>query len=76
MRRMFWAVLGATVGILVVRKLTSAARALTPAGLAGSASRSGSGLAEAVRDFAADVREAQAQREQELMAALTDDGNE
>ena len=74
MRRLFWAALGATVGILVVRKLTATARALTPSGLAGSLSETLSELGAAFRGFAGDVREAMSEREQELMAALTDDG--
>jgi len=76
MRRLFWIALGATAGVLVVRKLTSTARSLTPQGLAGSFSQSLSGVSEAVQDFLADMREAMNEREQELMAALTDDGTE
>ncbi|MFN2519058.1 MAG: hypothetical protein ABR604_08465 [Jatrophihabitantaceae bacterium] len=76
MRRLFWVALGATVGVLVVRKLTNTARSLTPQGLAGSFSQSLSGVSEAVSDFLADMREAMSEREQELMSALTDDGTE
>jgi hypothetical protein len=64
------------VGILVVRKLTRTARSLTPAGLADSASRNATGLTAAIREFTTDVREAMAEREEELMAALGDDDSE
>lgn len=74
MRRLFWAALGATVGILIVRKLTSTARAFTPAGLTDSLSQSVGGLGEAIRGFADDIKAAMAEREDELMAALADDG--
>jgi len=74
MRRLFWAALGATVGILIVRKLTSTARAFTPAGLTGSLSQGIGGLGESIRDFADDIRAAMSEREDELMAALADDG--
>ncbi|MDP9239708.1 MAG: hypothetical protein M3O55_03585 [Actinomycetota bacterium] len=74
MRRLFWAALGAVVGILIVRKLTSTARAFTPAALTDQLSQSVSGLADSVRDFAADIKDAMAEREEELMAALADDG--
>ena len=76
MHRLFWAAPGATVGILIVRKLTSTARSLTPQGLAGSFAQSLSGVSDAVGDFMADMREAMSEREQELMTALTDDGTE
>jgi len=76
MRRLFWVALGATVGILVMRKLTRTARALTPAGLAESVSQSAADIADSIREFATDVRTAMAEREQELMAALTDDGTD
>lgn len=75
MRRIFWAALGATAGVLIVRRLTSTARAFTPAALTDQLSGSVAGLADSIRDFAADVRNAMAEREEELMAALTDDGS-
>lgn len=66
MRRLFWVVLGAVVGVLVVRRVTRAAEAYTPAGVARSAAELGDGL----RELAAAVREGMAEREQELRAAL------
>lgn len=74
MRRLFWAALGAAAGILIVRKLTSTARAFTPAALTGQLSQSIAGLGDSIRDFADDIKDAMAEREEELMAALADDG--
>ena len=67
---MFWLALGVTVGALVVRKLTSAAEQLSPRGLAGSLQ----GVADAVRDFAEEVREGMAVRESELAEGTGLDG--
>ncbi len=66
MRRLFWVALGATAGVLVVRKLSRAAEAYTPEGLG----RSLSSAADALRDLADAVREGMAEREQELRVAL------
>ena len=71
MRRMFWLTLGATAGVLVVRKVTKTARAFTPAGVADRAG----GLGEAVRSFADQVRAGMAEREAELRDALGIDGD-
>lgn len=74
MRRLFWLVMGITIGVLVVRKLTAAAQRLTPRGMAESV---GGGLAElsaAIRDFGTDVREAMAEREAELRESTGLDG--
>jgi hypothetical protein len=65
-RRLFWVALGATVGVLVVRKVTRAAEAYTPAGLG----RSASSLADGFRELAEAVREGMAEREAELRIAL------
>lgn len=73
MRRLFWLALGATVGILVVRRLTRTARSLTPAGLAESLSATVAGVGDTFREFVADVREAMTEREQELLGALAED---
>jgi hypothetical protein len=66
MRRVFWIALGATAGVLVVRKLQKTARAYTPAGLADRAEGLGAGL----RYFADEVRAGMAERELELRDAL------
>ena len=66
MRRLFWVALGATVGVLVVRKLSRTADAISPAGLASALD----GAGDSLRDFAGAVREGMADREQELRIAL------
>ena len=66
MRRIFWMALGATVGIVVVRRVSRAAQAYTPEGIG----RSLTEAVDALRDLADDVRIAMAQREQELRVAL------
>jgi hypothetical protein len=58
--------LGATVGIVVVRRVSRAAQAYTPEGIG----RSLTEAVDAVRDLAEDVRVAMAEREQELRVAL------
>lgn len=66
MRRLFWVALGATAGVVAVRKLTSTARAYTPEGVAQGLS----GLGEGMRELAAVVRESMAERDAELRLAL------
>lgn len=73
-RRVFWAALGATVGVLVVRKLTRTARAFTPAGVGSQLSDTVGTLTEAIRDFATDVRTAMESRERELLEGMGLDG--
>ncbi|HEU0212643.1 MAG TPA: DUF6167 family protein [Jiangellaceae bacterium] len=70
MRRLFWVALGATAGILVARRLTRAARKLTPEGAAEQVSGSLGRLTQAVREFADDVRAGMAERDDELREAL------
>ncbi len=66
MRRLFWLALGASAGVYAVRKLSKAAEAYTPAGVAASLSDLGQGL----RELAEAVREGMAEREEELRLAL------
>ena len=73
-RRLFYVALGATVGVLVVRKLTQAAARVTPAGVQQSIAGSLAGLTDALREFTAEVRDAMAEREVELRDALGLDG--
>jgi len=68
MRRLFWLAMGITVGAPVVRKLSRAAERMTPAGIGGSIAEGLRELADAIGDFGADVRDAMAEREQELRA--------
>ncbi|HEX2902301.1 MAG TPA: DUF6167 family protein [Jatrophihabitans sp.] len=77
MRRLFWLALGATLGVLIVRRLSRAAQRLTPEGLARSFTAGLNELAYGLRDFAADVREAMSQQELALReAAGLDAGSE
>jgi hypothetical protein len=71
-RRLFWVSLGATAGVLVVRKINKVAQAYTPQGVG----RSLGTLADALRDMADAVREGMAEREQELRLALGVDAGE
>jgi len=66
-RRLFYLALGATVGVLVVRRVSAAAEQWQPDNLARR-------LTIAVEDFLADVREAMNEREGELRDALGLDG--
>ncbi len=66
--------LGATAGVLIVRKLTQAAQKVTPAGVQSSLAGSFAGLADAVREFSIDLREVMAEREDELRVTLGLDG--
>lgn len=66
MRRLFWLVMGVTIGALVVRKLSRVAEKLTPQGMASGIGQGLADLAEAIRDFGEDVRDAMRDREAEL----------
>jgi hypothetical protein len=70
MRRLFWVALGATVGVLVVHKVTKTARAYSPSGVAQGLSGGLSDLGEGLREMAQAVREGMAERETELRYAL------
>lgn len=66
MSKLFWLGLGAAAGVLAVRKATKTLQAYTPHGVVGSLGE----LGEAVREFAAAVREGMDAREGELRIAL------
>ena len=70
MRRLFWLALGATLGVLVVRKVTKAAASYSPSGMAQGLSGGLSDLGEGLREMAEVVREGMAERESELRHAL------
>lgn len=74
MRRLFWLGIGAAVGVLVVRKLTKTAQAFTPQGMSRSFGSSLGHLGDAFSAFADEVRAGMAEREAELLAALSDEG--
>jgi hypothetical protein len=73
-RRLFWLVMGVTIGALVVRKVSRAVESLTPGGMARSASGALSEMSEALRDFAVDVRAAMREREDALRDGAGFDG--
>jgi hypothetical protein len=67
-RRLFYIALGATVGVLVVRRAAAAAEQWQPDNLAHR-------LTIAIEDFLADMRESMAEREEELRSSLGLDGS-
>jgi hypothetical protein len=69
MRRLFWLALGATLGVLIFRKLSRAADKLTPQGIASSLGAGLNELAYSLRDFVVDVRESMSAQESVLRAA-------
>jgi hypothetical protein len=72
MKRMFYVAFGATVGVLVVRRVSQAAAAWTPQGLSAQAG----GLGERVAQWWEIVQVSAARREAELRDALgIDDGS-
>jgi hypothetical protein len=73
-RRIFYIALGATVGILVVRKMSQAASRFTPGGMQSSMTGALGGLGDAIRDFGENVREGMAEREDLLRSELGLDG--
>jgi hypothetical protein len=69
-KRVFWIALGATAGVLVVRKTSKALRKFTPSGIAEGAAGLPGSIGDAFQDFADDVRAAAAEREFELYRVL------
>jgi hypothetical protein len=65
-RRLFYVALGATAGVLLVRRLTDVANRWTPEGIAVQAG----GAGERMSAWWADVQHFAAEREIELRAAL------
>jgi hypothetical protein len=74
MRRLFWLAMGITIGALIVRKMSRAVERLTPSGMANGLAGALSELAEAIREFAADVSDAMHEREEQLREATGLDG--
>lgn len=75
MKRLFWLGVGVAVGALVVHQLVKKANSYTPQGIAESARSSVAGLADSARQFVDEVRESMAEREDDLLTALSTDGN-
>ena len=65
-RRVFWMAVGATVAVVVVRRVSRAADAIGPAGIERALTRA----VDAFGDLIEDVRAGMAEREQELRVAL------
>jgi hypothetical protein len=65
-RRLFYVALGATAGVLIVRKVTAAANKWTPEGIAAQAG----GASERFAAWWAEVQAFAAEREVELRQAL------
>ena len=74
-RRLIYIAFGAVVGVLVVRQVTKSAQKLTPAGVQESLAGAFSGLTDAIREFTTEMREAMAEREDELRVTLGLDGS-
>lgn len=74
--RLFWIAAGAAAGIYVVRRVQRTAEALTPGSLASSFQLAALDLADAIREFAGEVREGMTERETELRRdlGLSEDG--
>lgn len=70
MKRLFWIAVGATVGVVVVRKLSQKADQFTPAGLAEQLTTSAREVGGAVRAFTEEIRVGMQAREDELRANL------
>jgi hypothetical protein len=66
MRRLFWLGLGVTVGVFATRRMASAARHLTPGGLAEDLADAMREFGVAIGSFGADVRAGMVEREREL----------
>ncbi len=75
MRRIFWLAMGITVGIMVMRRLQSAANQLKPNALAERTGRGVADVGHQAKAFWADVRVAMRQREAELMEGTGLDGD-
>jgi hypothetical protein len=76
-RRLFWVAVGATAGVLVVRRVNKITRRLSIRDTDGSAATPLGGISQAVREFVDDVKAGMAERDIELRHALgiSTDGN-
>ena len=69
-RRLFYIALGATAGVLLVRKASQVAERFTPAGMSQGLAGALGGLGDAIRGFGEEVRLGMAEREAELREGL------
>lgn len=74
MKRTLWLVAGVAIGVIAVRKVNRVAQLLTPAGAAQSLKGAAGNASRAISDFAAEVREAMAERESQLRSGVGLDG--
>ena len=70
MRRLLWLGVGIAVGVITMRKVSQAMRAVAPSSIAGQARESAVGLVGSVRDFITDVRDGMAEREAQIQEAF------
>jgi len=73
-RRPFYVALGATLGVLLVRRASQSLMRFTPAGARRGLSGALGNLAQAMREFGAEVRLGMDEREDELRTGLGLDG--
>jgi hypothetical protein len=69
-RRLLWLGVGIAVGVITMRKVSQAMRAVAPSSIAGQARESAVGLVGSVRDFITDVRDGMAEREAQIQEAF------
>ena len=69
-RRLFYIALGATAGVLIVRKASQAAQRFTPSGVSQGVAGALGGLGDAIKGFGDEVRLGMAEREFELREGL------
>jgi hypothetical protein len=67
-KRLMWLGIGIGIGVVVVRTITKKVSAFSPAGLAGQAHESLSGVTGSIRGFLGDVRDGMAEREDDIHA--------
>jgi chromosome condensin MukBEF MukE localization factor len=73
-RRPFYVALGATLGVLLLRRASQSPQRSSSAGVQSGLSGALGNLAEAVREFGAEVRLGMSEREDELRTGLGLDG--
>jgi hypothetical protein len=69
-RRLFYIALGATAGVLIVRKVSATAQRFTPSGMSQGVAGAIGGLGDAIRGFGEEIRLGMAEREAELREGL------